>query len=433
MCFTEFRPSTVTGDQQYIKASTKYWATALYGGGGPVIVGRHDRPGRFDSSCSQTVQGHSGAVLDIEFNPFDDTIMATASEDTTIKLWQIPDDWEPTDKNGIGQKGEDLKTSMLDLEGHNKKVNLIRFHQSANNILLSASADHTVKVWDVEAGQEVSNLRNLPDLVQDIVWDYRGDNYATSNKDKSLRFVDARTGNESAKVDKVHEGAKAVKICYLAESGKVLTTGASKQSGREMKVWDIKNLSKPLKVDKIDTASGAMIPLFDHDTLCLYLCGKGDGIIRIYEFEDKDPWIHKLNDGFRSTTPGKGYCMVPKRGLDIMQCETVRLMKLTNNGAVHPLKFIVPRKSEAFQDDLFPDTASSSPAHSSGDWVGGSSKPPSMMSLDPKKNGGKGGSSAPPSPRKSIKTVPMLNKEVAELKKRVAYLEGKLKSANISY
>ena len=36
-----------------------------------------------------------------------------------------------------------------------------------------------------------------------------------------------------------------------------------------------------------------------------------------------------------------------------MACETARLLKLTAN-SVEPLSFHVPRKSEAFQEDIFP-------------------------------------------------------------------------------
>jgi coronin-1B/1C/6 len=40
---------------------------------------------------------------------------------------------------------------------------------------------------------------------------------------------------------------------------------------------------------------------------------------------------------------------VPKRGLDVMKCETARLLKLTTT-AVEPLSFIVPRKGDFFQE-----------------------------------------------------------------------------------
>ncbi|KAG7356888.1 coronin like protein [Nitzschia inconspicua] len=432
LCYTGFRVATATGDQQYIKASTKYWAVAMFGGGGPLIVGRHDRPGRFEDGTSPILKGHSGAILDTEWSPFDDSLLATASEDSLIKLWSIPEDWEPTDESGLGKKGTDFSDSMLDLDGHSKKVTLLRFHPTAANTLLSTSADYTVKVWDIEAGQAVSTFDSISDLTQDIVWDVRGDKYAASNKDKAVRIVDGRTGKESSKIETAHEGVKSTKIQWMGESGKILTTGASKQSGREMKVWDIKNLSAPLHTEAVDTASGALIPLYDQDTSVLYLCGKGDGQIRLYEFEDKGPHIFKLTDGFRSTVPGKGYCTLPKRGLDIMDCETTRILKLTNKDGIHPLRFIVPRKSDAFQDDIFPPAPAPTPAHTCAEWLKGSSKLPVTMKLDPQSMSAGGGSSAG-AKKTAIKTVPMLTKELSKMKRHIQALEKKLKEGGISY
>jgi len=379
------------------------------------------------------VKGHSGAILDTEWSPFDDSLLATGSEDCTIKLWSIPDDWEPTDEKGLGKKGEDFSESMIDLEGHAKKVTLMRFHPTAANTLLSASADHTVKVWDVESGSHVTSFDDLPDLCQDIIWDVRGDSIAVSNKDKAIRIIDPRTSECSAKLEKAHEGVKSVKLTFLGESGKLLSTGATKQSGREMKVWDLKNLSTPLHATTVDTASGALMPLYDQDTSVLYLCGKGDGNIRLYEFEDKDPYLHKLSDGFRSTTPGKGYCTVPKRGLNIMNCETTRIMKLTNKDGIHPLHFTVPRKSDAFQDDIFPPAAAPTPAHTFEEWFKGSSKSCVTMKLDPKSMSSGGAAAPGASKRASLVTVPMLSKEVNALKKHIEYLEGKLKEAKIDF
>lgn len=435
MNYTGFRVATATGEQQYIKASTKYWSVAMFGGGGPLVVGRHDRPGRFEDGASPILKGHSGTILDTEWSPFDDSMLATASEDCTIKFWSIPDDWEPTNEKGLGNKGEDFSDSLMELDGHRKKVTLIRFHPTASNTMLSCSADYTVKTWDIEAGTAISSLETS-NLTQDIIWDVRGDNYATSNKDKSVRIIDGRTGSESSKIDIAHDGSKSTKIQWLGAEGgtHILTTGASKQSMREMKVWDLKNLSQPLHVEPVDTASGALMPLYDRDTGVIYLTGKGDGQIRLYEYDEaKAPHLYKLNDGFRSTTPGKGYCMVPKRGLDIMDCETVRLLKITNTDGIHPLKFIVPRKSDAFQDDIFPPTASPTPAHTCAEWVGGSSKMPNTMALDPKSMAANGVGGGANGKKTKLLTVPMLTKEAEKMKAHIESLEKKLKTNGISY
>lgn len=425
-CFTGFQLSTVTGEQQYIKASAKYFAIALRGGGGPIGICKLDRPGRFEPGTSSIVHGHTGSVLDFDWNPFDDSMFATASEDTTIKLWSVPDDWEPIDEKGHAKKGTNLSESLVDLVGHRKKVTLVKFHPTANNVLLSAATDNSVKVWDIEKSEVMTSFDDLGDLTYDIVWDTTGDNYAVSNKDKLIRLMDGRTSTVTSTLEKPHMGLKSMKCLYLGETGKFLTVGASLTNSREMKIWDLKNLSEPLATETIDNSSGALLPTFDADANILYLSGKGDGIIRPYEFEDSK--LYKLNDGYRSHVPCKGMCMIPKRGNDIMHNETARLMKLTNNQGVQPLQFTVPRKSDAFQDDIFPDSASSEPAHTADEWLGGSSKGPVKMSLNPLNKGATG-------PKKAFKlrTVGQVSAELEKANKRVTYLEEKLKAAGIEY
>ena len=56
------------------------------------------------------VSGHSRQVLDIKWNPFNDNIIASASEDCTVKLWYIPD-------GGLGM-ASDLTEHLVELQGH---------------------------------------------------------------------------------------------------------------------------------------------------------------------------------------------------------------------------------------------------------------------------------------------------------------------------
>jgi coronin-1B/1C/6 len=227
------------------------------------------------------------------------------------------------------------------------------------------------------------------------------------------------------------------------DTGKIVTCGASKTSSREIRIWDLKDLSKPLHTEPVDSAAGAMIPLWDPDTSVFYLCGKGDGIVRIYEYEEKAPFIYKLNDGFRSNIPGKGYCLVPKRGLNVMQHETARVLKVTNNAGVHPLSFHVPRKSDAFQEDIFPPTASSIPSHSFSEWMAGSSKGPVTLDLSPAANGGAAnghangahanGHSNGGAVKKVFKSSSTLSHELDEARKRIEFLEAKLAENGIAF
>jgi len=412
-----FRLATTTGEQCYIKASAKYFALAVSGGGGPFVICDLTKPGRYDASNTFKCQGHSSSVLDFEWSPFDDDMIASASDDSTIKLWQIPE----------GGMTKNITEPLVDMRGHGRKVTLLRFNPTASNVLASCSGDMTVKIWDVEKGEALNTFTGNQELTQDIVWNYNGDMMASSCKDKHTRFIDPRQGSEAGAFQP-HEGSKSVKLTYLGESDKLATCGFTRQSQRELKIWDPKMTNAPLcKVD-IDQAAGVIMPFFDPDTKMLYLAGKGDGNVRYYEFVDSEPWAFGLSE-FRSTTSCKGMCMVPKRANNIMGCEVSRMLKLTPNNGVQALSFIVPRKSDAFQDDIFPDSAKPEPAHTADEWMAGSSKAPLTMSLDPMKAEAGGGGK----PKKRFRTMTVVTAELQEAEKRIEYLEEKLKAAGIEY
>lgn len=50
--------------------------------------------------------------------------------------------------------------------------------------------------------------------------------------------------------------------------------------------------------------------------------------------------------------------MMPKRGCDVNTCEIAKFFRLNNNGLCQTVSMTVPRRSELFQEDLYPDTLS---------------------------------------------------------------------------
>eukprot|EP01038_Epipyxis_sp_PR26KG_P009242 gene9242-12456_t len=421
--FQNLRLSTVTGEQNYIKANPLYFAVGLQGGGGPLAIIPLNKPGK----CKPDIpyfSGHSGPVLDFDFNPFHDHIIASGSEDMSIKIWGIPE----------GGLTTNIDTPLVDLAAHNKKVTLLRFHPTASNVLCSASADHFIKLWDIEKGAEMNAYSNSEDLIQDVVWDYTGAQYAVSSKDKRVRLVDARTAQIVSVIENAHAGAKSTKLTFLGNQNKFISVGFTRQSQREFKIWDQRNTSDFVERVDIDQAAGVVMPFYDPDTCLLYLAGKGDGNVRFYEIgyptETNGKTVAYPLSEHRSNTSAKGMAFVPKRGLNIMGCETARLLKLTTN-SVEPLMFLVPRKSESFQDDLYPHTSSNEPVHSAEEWFAGSELPPKLMSLNPNVKSS-GSSEARPTSFKAPKTNAELIRELDAANARIKELEEKLAAAGLS-
>lgn len=120
-----------------------------------------------------------------------------------------------------------------------------------------------------------------------------------------------------------------------------------------MKLWNIKDFSKPVETISVDKGSGVTKPFFDKQLEVVFLCGKGDGNIKYYEWNGHTLKDHK-ND-FRSVTPGKGYGMLPKYCVDPMKQEIARFLKLEEKAA-ELVPFVCPKADKTkFHEDMYPD------------------------------------------------------------------------------
>lgn len=104
-----------------------------------------------------------------------------------------------------------------------------------------------------------------------------------------------------------------------------------------------------------------------------------DGNIRYFEYEnDKFEFLSE----YKSGDPQRGLAFMPKRGVNIHQNEVVRIYKSVADSYIEPISFIVPRRSENFQDDIYPPTTGITPAMSSAEWQAGKEAIPSKISME---------------------------------------------------
>jgi len=385
-------------------------------GGGSFGVLPNDKVGKYPSDLG-LVSGHKGQVLDISWNPFNDSIIGSVSEDGNGRIWQIPDG---------GLEKTHLTDPVQSLVGHRRKVGTIHFNPTANNVVATSSADYTVKVWDVETGSANLSITGHSEMIQCLDWNRNGSLMLTTSKDKQFRLIDPRAQN-IVSTHPSHVGVKGSRCLFLGSTGKICTVGFGRTSDRQICIYDERDLSTKIVSQTIDTASGILMPFFDNDTNMLYLAGKGDGNIRYYEMTNDKPFLHFLSE-YKSNTPQLGMAFRPKTACNVSVCEVASCLKVVNT-AVEPISFQVPRKSELFQDDLFPDTAGPTPSVQSGGWFGGETGEPILVSLE-------GGFVAPEKPKFEVKEVAKVDEGPKgetelraaweEAKKRVAYLEAEL-------
>ncbi|NWI67710.1 CORO6 protein, partial [Todus mexicanus] len=367
--YEDIRVSKVTCDSSFCAVNPKFVAIIVEsGGGGAFMVLPLAKTGRVDKN-HPLVTGHTAPVLDIDWCPHNDNVIASASEDTTVMVWQIPD-YVPV---------RNITEPVVTLEGHSKRVSIISWHPTARNVLLSAGCDNLVILWNVGTGETLLVLDDMhTDLIYNVGWNRNGSLLVTTCKDKKVRIIDPRKQQIVAEIAKPHDGARPIRAIFVAD-GKIFTTGFSKMSERQLGLWDLKNFEEPIALQEMDTSNGVLLPFYDADSSIVYLCGKGDSSIRYFEITDEAPYVHYLNT-YSSKEPQRGMGFMPKRGLDVSKCEIARFFKL-HERKCEPIVMTVPRKSDLFQDDLYPDTPGPEPALEADEWLSGKDAEPILISL----------------------------------------------------
>lgn len=421
--YDDIRPTSKATEAPGLRVNEKFVAIGWEaGGGGTIAVIPTSRTGR-QKADTALITGHRGPILDFEFNPFDDNMLLSCSEDLTIKLWQIPDE---------GLK-EHLKEPLATLEGHGKKVSFCTWNKCASNILASTAFDLTTRVWNVEEQAEAYKIE-MPEQVWCLKWNYTGSLLAATSKDKKMRVIDPRSSKFAAECE-THPGSKSSKVEWMGSSSdtdqnyKILTTGFSPQAERQIGLWDLRKLESgaPLNMLVLDQGTGALYPTYDPGTKMAFFAAKGDSNIRYFEMVDADPYLHFIS-ATADKNPMKAFDFVPKRCVDTSTHTVMKGLKLEANSILQ-ISFKVPRKSEAFQEDLFPDCPSTEPAQTADQWTSGAEcKGPKLQSMTP---GAAGADTGKRASTASVGIVSMkdVKAELAVAKARITELE--LENANL--
>ncbi|XP_060010756.1 coronin-2A isoform X2 [Lagenorhynchus albirostris] len=340
-CYDSVPITRSVHDNHFCAVNPRFIAvvTECAGGGAFLVIPLH-QTGKLDPHYPK-VCGHRGNVLDVKWNPFNDFEIASCSEDATIKIWDIP-------KQLLAKN---LTVCKKELVGHARRVGLVEWHPTAASILFSSGYDYKVMVWNLDTKEAVimSPVKTInchQDVILSMSFNTNGSLLATTCKDRKIRVLDPRAG--AVLQEASYKGHRANKVLFLGNLKKLLSTGTSRWNNRQMALWD-----------------------------------QGDGNIRYYEVSTDKPHLNYLTE-YRSYNPQKGIGVMPKRGLDVSSCEIFRFYKLiTTKSLIEPISMIVPRRSESYQEDIYPPTAGAQPSLTAQEWLSGMNKGPVLMSLRP--------------------------------------------------
>jgi WD40 repeat protein len=125
----------------------------------------------------RTLVGHSEFVLGVTLTP-DGRRAISASRDHTLKVWDLA-------------TGRELRC----LTGHSSSVYSVAVTPDGKRAV-SASKDKTMKVWDIDSGKQLSSLSGHLGSVLGVALTPDGQRAVSTSRDNTLRLWDLATGTE---------------------------------------------------------------------------------------------------------------------------------------------------------------------------------------------------------------------------------------------
>jgi len=371
-------------DTNLISASASYISINWNASGGgafailPLPSPFRPLPNNFPNKLPDIIplaRSHTGPVLDTDWSPHNDSVVASGGEDGKVLIWKVDsgtfegwgqEHWAPRDFDPVAR-----------IDGSARRIGQVLFHPTAEHVLAAASGDHVVKLWDLGSPESPKSvLGGHGDAIQSLAYNPDGNVLVTTSRDRKIRMFDPRTGGDAVRITEGHGGIKGARVVWMGDKGTFATTGFSKMSDRQVGIWDAGSMNN-LKMTSLDQTSGVVMPFWSDNNI-LFLAGKGDGNVRYYEWESDT--MFPLSE-FKSPDPQRGMCFLPRRALDVSECEIARAYKVAGS-SIEPIAFIVPRKSDSFQSDIYPPAPSSEPALTAGEFFSGKQAPPKLVSLE---------------------------------------------------
>ena len=226
-----------------------------------IIVSLYFVPGIF--AADLTTLEHGGKIQSVEFHPTDSSKVVSASDDKTIKLWDLDTDTATT------------------FSGHTDKVNAVAFSPDGET-LASGSEDKTCKLWRVSDQENTATLEHIPNTnssastVNSVAFSPDGETLATAGY-QTVKLWDLSDNNVSHTFQ--HEGW--VYGVVYSPNGDYLAVIHG--DGKKIKVWDVE--TKASVTDLIGDVDWIHNVAFSPDSSTFADTGR-DGIVTLRSVSD---------------------------------------------------------------------------------------------------------------------------------------------------
>ena len=370
-----------------------------------------------DSSKPQSIKSdlfyhkeNNSYILDLEFSPFNNNLLASGYSDNSILLWNIS-------KEGLTQN-----IINVNYNNHKNKVNFLNFNPIASDVICSSTLDGEIHIWSIEKRNNFIDIKtDSPSLVS---WNPNGNLLGVSTKSNNINIFDPRNKYISLK-RQINKGPGYSKFVWNDDN---LFSNISWTKNGECKIlnlWDIKKLDKEVDSIIIDSSKNTCIPFVNRELKLIYTIGKGEKKIHIYNYSEGK---FKKLPTFNSNNPSNNSVLFNRKCLDNKKLEIDRFAKYSKDKKIiYYVSFMTNNKKE-FGENLFPNNQFGNDLITYDYWI---QKKPDIQ-INEKFEGKK--NSAEKIHKSNVDEINMKDNEIKQLKLKLGQInENKIIELNKKY
>ena len=362
--FTDCSVSTVSTEGRLIAVNSDFLAMA-WSNVGEIVVVDSATPFRIKRDQPR-IKGHHSQVLDLEFSPFSNELLACTYDDCTVSLWRIPEE-------GLT---EHITQEVQTFQRHTKKASFVNFNPVASDVMCTAAALGEIFIWNAAKGEAFVELKadDTPTITQ---WNPNGSLLGVTTKNKMINIFDPRA-NKMVLKQQVNEAFQSAKFTWT-DNDTFVTSSWTKTGAKTLKLWDVRKVKEDLSSEgevtsiQIDTSKTVTTPFADKESKLIYCVGKGEASTHIFDYNE-GKFVKGIS--FASSEPSICSVMFERRCVDYNTLEIDRFARYVNSGKVFYVSFTIPRRNPIFDPTLYPPVESGEAALTYDQWVGGETAEP---------------------------------------------------------
>jgi len=163
---------------------------------------------------AHSLTGHRDNITAVKFHPVF-SLIVSASQDATIKIWDF-------------ETGEFERT----LKGHTNAVQAVDFDHTGN-FLVSCSADLSIKIWDFQTYECIRTLKDHDHNVSAVKFLPSGDQLVSASRDKTIKIWETSTGYCQKTLTGHEDWVRALEV---TDDGTLLASGGHDKTVR---IWNL--------------------------------------------------------------------------------------------------------------------------------------------------------------------------------------------------